>query len=337
MKLREAYGRFMKIDRAPATTRTYKKFLPKFIAAIGPDVHLERIQAEVIDDFFHEMRERDVKYKNHPRRPTEDGKLSPATIDKNLKMVRALFNFCVKRGYLERSPAEDVRVRRYRRPAASSKAIDPDDLQRLISAAKINASEWFRLRDHAIMMFLVTTGCRAGGLCSLQLPNLDLARGTARLHEKADNLHTVYFGQKTANALRYWLNIRPHAPHNFVFLSSRGHVPLTPAALGELVKRLAERAGVENNANPHAIRHRVGQAWFDAGLPPTLIRDKLGHSSVNTTLENYGNQDSDRLRAISQEHELLALEEGVRVVQPDDAEDDQAEPKIISFTNYREA
>lgn len=336
--LQEAYNQFMRKDRARSTIDSYEKFLPRFINAIGPSVPVYLIEPGVIEDFFHELRERKTKFDNHPQRPQVSEGLSPFTVRSYLKMVRALFAFCVKREWITKSPAADVELRNFRRPSGVSKAVSPEELDAIIHASKQNASRFLLTRDYAIVLFLVATGCRAGGVASVRLDRLNLQERYAILEEKGDNLTKVYFGEKTEQALRQWLDNRPVGlRHPFVFVSTKGFKPLTARSLADLIERLARRAGIDRPVGPHSIRHRVGQAWADAGMPATLVQQKLGHSNVSVTLNHYFNQDDERLRYASTNWEMIAVTGGQYVSPPPTPEEEKRTAEIINIADYRRA
>lgn len=326
----EAYASFMKQDRSPATQASYQSFLGKyFIPYLGIHRPVNHVTPDDVADFVNRMRSATSKYEHHPQHPVVNEPLSPATISRNFGMIRAFFNFCVRRYGLPRSPAADVYVRNYRRPPGSSKAIPAEDLAKLIEATQQNTSDKLRRRDYAIILFLSDTGCRAGGLASLTLDGLNLEKREALLHEKGDNYIIVPFSTAVADALHKWLQVRPTTTHRYLFTGVRGDAPFTSETVGELIKRLCERAGIRRYG-PHAIRHRVGQAWADQGMPATLVRDKLGHKNVQVTLEHYFNQDNDRLRKATDQLALTAVE-----TKRLPSKTQSPEEKVVRFEEFR--
>jgi len=62
-----------------------------------------------------------------------------------------------------------------------------------------------------------------------------------------------------------------------------GGGPVYPAYVRNLLKRLAEEAGIEKRVHPHGLRHTFA-VELDAGKTPiTVISKLLGHSNVPTT------------------------------------------------------
>jgi len=322
--LQDAFQSFLAEDRAPATTETYRKVLGKLVAALGPERPLAHVSHEDLAFYFSRLRSRSLRYADHPRRPPERGRLSSATLTKHLKSARAFFNYCCRRGWLAESPAADVKLRRYSRPPGSSKALSPSDLRAMVAFARTKRCH--RERDHAILLFLADTGCRVGGCASLTLDGLRLSAFTAFLREKGDTPHRVFFGPETASALRRWLEIRPHVPSRHVWINQYGQ-PFAANGLSMMVRRVAQES-IGRSIGPHAIRHRVGQAWAGAGLNAELVALKLGHADIAVTLEHYFNQDFARLQAASSRLALVALQDDPLLSAGGPVPDD---PKIIRF------
>ncbi len=334
MLLSEVFAEFMLVDRAKSTQRTYGGFFPRFIATVG-DKDITEIKSFEIDIYFKSLREQSRKFVGHPLRPEEDGSLSPATFNRNLKMVRRLFSFCVERGYLSFSPAKGTKLRNSRRQSGGAKALGSDLLLKILEVSSEAMNQTLATRDFAILLFLISTGCRRGGCASLRLENLYLNERYAIIFEKGDNEHTVYFGRETERALSAWLKVRPKVEHSFVFTSSRGHRAFTGEAIGELFKRLRHRLELPYPISPHDVRHSFGQSGADAGMPPTLVQARMGHSDVKITLEFYYNQDAKRMRHAAQNFELVALTGGQYTPPPVEADAKERLRKIINFADYQ--
>ncbi len=313
MLLSEAIAGFLAEDRAEATNDGYEKTLSKMAAILGPERDVSSITCEELKAYFARLRSRRVKYEDHPRRPAVSGPLSPATVENTLKTVKAFFNWLVRCGYLAASPANAIKLRHYRRPPGSSKAIAPGDLSEMVKYVRERKPR-HRVRDLAILLFLSDTGCRVGGCASLTLDGLNLETGEAWIMEKGEKPQLVFFGDETAVALRDWLAVRPEVSHRYVWTTHGDHHPLLSSSISEIVRRIA-KAAIKKSIGGHAIRHRVGQAWMDVGINAALTSAKLGHSDPGITLRNYANQDRARLRIASRKYALIALRECIAVTE----------------------
>lgn len=298
MELKDALRLFLQVDRSESTRRTYRGILTRFTDDVGPGRALELVTPEDLDYWVFKMRQRDTKYADHPKRPPEHEPLSSATVYKRIKTVKAFFNWCVKRGYLEVSPA---RFLTNKRPAKrhEGKAATDAEVSEILGAAH------YKPRDWAVVLLLVQSGCRAGDIASLRIENLDLENYRAIVDGKGGKRRIIVFGTETAVALRAWLDRRPDdAGHNHVFTSTRGHGPLTAQSVSQITRRLSDVAGLSRRLGAHSFRHFVAKKLWRSRVAPQVIKEYLGHSDITVTLEYGAEVEEEELHAASQ---LLSL------------------------------
>ena len=305
MQLQEALRLYLLVDRAHSTQQTYERMLSRFVADLGPRRRLENITPEDLDSYIADLRNRRVKYADHPTRPSVSEPLSPATVAKWVKTLKAFFNWCVRREYLTRSPARYLSNRRPTR-IGEGKAARPDEVTEVLAAAR------YKPRDRAIVWLLAQSGCRAGDVAGLRLDRLDLANCSAVVDGKGDKRRRIHFETETAEAIAAWLAVRPPVDHPFVFVSTRGKGPLTSAAVSQIVRRLCQTAGLDRRLGAHAFRHYVGMTLARNRVAPAVIQQYLGHSNILTTMGYCAVVAEEDLRAASR---LLSLTKQTPVAQ----------------------
>lgn len=284
--LRAALDTYLKIDRAPLTNKQYGLILGALVRDVGPARRLERITFEDLLDWL------------------DAQAIQRSTRRNYISIVKAFFNWCVEVGYLERSPARQIKRGRAHNADKQPRAIPPEDLRRIVEYARITSP-----RNYALLLFLADTGCRVGGACSLTLDNLYVDEGYAWLYEKGSRWARVLFGADTAGALAAWLKKRPRAaPHPYVWTGlAPGYKVLTPNGVRYILKSLSAKTECSREWFPHAIRHAVAYAWADAGVSPAVVAGKLGHSDPSITLDNYYDHSDERVIMTQQRLPLAAL------------------------------
>jgi integrase/recombinase XerC len=275
---------YLQIDRSPKTNRSYGACLWRMANAIGKKRDVRLISFPDLADYTAQLHDT----------------IGQGSFHQYVRIIKTFFNWCVKTKYIAESPASPLHARKPRRDPSHSRAIPPDDLALMLQASQA------RPRDYAILLFLSDTGCRIGGLKSLTLKRLDLDGQTAILLEKGSKWHRVYFGDKTADALRHWLKLRPAVSHDYVWTANDGH-PLKREALAAMITRLSKRV-IGKTYGPHSIRHAVGHALAKRGVPVTITQRKLGHADPRVTMEIYYPDDDHYVEEISRKHALAALE-----------------------------
>ena len=97
---------------------------------------------------------------------------------------------------------------------------------------------------------------------------------------KGGRYREVPLNAEARRALRAYLEVRPTVPAAALFIGERG--PLTAGGVYRIVRRYAERAGLER-MGPHVLRHTFATRYLAAN-PGDLVglARLLGHESLNT-------------------------------------------------------
>lgn len=297
---------FLQVERRPQTNKQYGYMLNPFVTAIGPGRDITLVRYEDLLDYHARLRERNLK---------------SVTLANHIVAIRIFFNWCVRRHYLNESPADDVHPPILNTAPRASRAVPSDELAGMVDCARHTSP-----RAYALILFMADTGCRIGGLASLQVDKIDFDSMSAWILEKGGRWHQAFFSQTTADALRQWLKKRPKVDHDYVWTGPRpNHKPMSARGLAYIIRRLAEKSGASRPWGPHSIRHAVGHAYARAQVPVTVTQRKLGHTDPMTTLKHYYPDELHQVARISQQLGLAAL-------QPKNPE---ANDKIIPFDKSR--
>jgi len=223
-------------------------------------------------------------------------KHSPATVARKVSAVRSFFRFLKKRGLVGSSPFLSARPGRRERRL-------PRVLRREEAAALVEApaGEGFEgVRDRAVLETLYSGGLRVAELVALDLPDLDLAAGCARVRGKGKKERLAPLGPPAIRALRGWLALRAARPGAgrtaALFLGRRGG-RLPDRTVRRLVARHGSRIGLPGRASPHTLRHSFATHLLDAGADLREVQELLGHQHLATT-QIYTHVSLERLKRV---------------------------------------
>jgi integrase/recombinase XerD len=286
MDLIEALSRFyasMDGICSPATILFYRNTLTSLGDYFGK-CDIQSIDTDQLRTWRSTLVNRHTRWGKGSSHPEQPGQLSTYTIHKFVRAARRLFRWLCLENILEVDPAKRLELPEL--PQCVAKGISPKKRLRLMDAAT-------NPRDVAIIMLLSDTACRRGGLAGLRLSDLHLKHRAVLTREKGrggqHKERWLYFKKKTGKAIRAWLKVRPAGLGDSLF-------GLTPDGVYQLLKRLASKADISDDWNPHSFRHATIRNWLAAGMPLPQASQLAGHSSVMVTGDIYGRFNERDLR-----------------------------------------
>lgn len=150
---------------------------------------------------------------------------------------------------------------------------------------------------------LFTTGLRIGEAAALQWEDIDFDSGiisvTKTLYYKSMNeytfvdpktsasIRTVVIDKDTIRELKDWMEVQKKVLKDCNFVLSYSGIPTSKHTLPRALEKLAGLAGV-HRIKIHALRHSHVALLISMGVNPLIVKDRLGHEKIQTTLGTYG-------------------------------------------------
>ena len=223
------------------------------------------------------------------------------TVSQRASALRRYFAWLARRGLVAGDPSVGLsaKVGGARLPRALSRG-EVEVLLEGRSQGPANGrsvAEPVRSRDDAVLELLYGSGLRVSELCNLDVADLDLSSGWARVWGKGSKQRQVPVSEAAVAAIRTWLGGGRQAlacetsPRGALFLNARGR-RLGPRDVRRVVDR---RSPVPSH--PHALRHSFATHMLDGGADLRVVQELLGHSSVRTT-QVYTHISKERLLAV---------------------------------------
>ena len=235
---------------------------------------------------------------------------APATVNRHLAAISAMFSWAAAIGILEASPAAGIRRRRQprsRQAEAATRPIPLDELQAMFD------SRDHLLRDRVLWRLLYDSAARASEVLGLNVEDLDLAAKRATVIAKGGDAETIQWSTDTARvlpALLRWHHLRRESGPLFVsrrrLRYSRG-VPARDLCPITSRPRLSYNRAAEifktasAGRTLHQLRHSRLTHLAESGVDATILRAVSRHSSLRT-LDRYVHPSAETVAAVLDAH-----------------------------------
>lgn len=285
------------------TVKFYRSKLKPLVAFLA-EKPVEDVTTDDLRSFVASQRRRNTRWDNHPNKRQKRGGLSEATIAGNVRAAKRLFRFLEEEGVIDANPAARLKQIKLRR--GEPKAASLEDLPKLLDL--LAGQDKLSKRNRALLLVLIDTACRVGGLSRLRVQDVDVDAGRVYLHEKGNKGRYAFITPCTRDAVLDWLEVRPEdgGDYLWVTLGSQGRGQLTTQGVRELLRRLKKRAAIQGPINPHAWRHAFAREYLLNGGDLASLADIMGHADVMVTHHSYAIFLQDELKAKHALHSPLA-------------------------------
>lgn len=264
----------------------------------------------------------------------EERGLARSTMGRKLSAVRVFFRFLHRTDRVGANPARQVRTpSRERKLPAYLSADEAEELFELLRERAEDDGGFLALRNRALVEVLYSCGLRLAEVRGLDLPDVDLGAGQARVTGKGAKERIVPMGRAAREAIRSYLPARarllrerrrgggtvpesevtdPSSPARrshgerggtpgdgerlALFVSVRGD-RLSRRQIQRGVRRLLEGVADGEGLSTHALRHTFATHMLDAGADLTAVKELLGHESLSTT-RVYTHTSRERLKEV---------------------------------------
>jgi integrase len=206
--------------------------------------------------------------------------LSAVTVNHDLKLLRKMFNWGIRKGYVERTPFKIGTVSAItldREIPRSKRFEEEDDEQRLLDAANPHL--------RGVIVALLDTACRVGEVLSLQWRNVNIETREIVIEAVKSKTRTARI-VPISSRLKAVLEMRrhdpsgqPHRPDAYVFGTEVGEQVKSVRDAWESVREVAGLPGLQLRD----LRHEAGSRFDDAGVPTNYVSKLLGHTNLTTT------------------------------------------------------
>ena len=229
--------------------------------------------------------------------------LTRRTVARKLSAIRTFYRFLHLEDRVPSDPARTLRSPRLekRLPGYANAA----DIEVVFSRAEARATEnTFRgTRNLVVLELLYGSGLRLSELHGLDVADLDLGRGQAKVLGKGGKERLVPLTGSARRAIGRYLPLRmpldapSPAPDRGALLLNPAGKRLSRRSIQTVVRRFLDDAAPGEGLSAHSLRHSFATHLLDAGADLMAVKELLGHVTLSTT-QVYTHTSKERLRQV---------------------------------------
>jgi integrase/recombinase XerC len=261
----EEYEHYLtvELDLRPATVRNYLSDVQQFMAWFEQQ-HDQSFEMDAV------ATPTLTTYRNYLQ---HDLQRKPSTINRYLVSLKRYFFWASHTEQIQRNPADPVKL--VNETMTAPEQISDAQETKLMAAVERENNQ----RDVTLITLMLHTGLRVSEVCNLRWEHVVLQprSGYLKIWGKRQKYRDVPLNttaRKTLSELQFEQNSEPS---DVVFVSVRTKGKLTTRAIGFIIKKYAERSGLD--IHPHDLRHRFGYRMAKS-TPLHRLAQIMGHDSL---------------------------------------------------------
>ena len=221
---------------------------------------------------------------------------------RSLSSLRAFYAYLLSKSLIIENPTSKIQSPKLGH--SLPKVLSEEDVEKLINAP--NTKDPIGLRDRAMLELLYACGLRISELINLDVLNLNIRQGVAKVLGKGGKERLVPIGDQALDWISNYLTygrdqlINDNKKSPYLFLSNRG-TGMTRQAFWYRIKLYANKSGVDRSLSPHTLRHAFATHLLNHGADLRTVQLLLGHTSLSTT-QIYTEVARHRMKELHREH-----------------------------------
>ena len=297
---------------APATTTHYERLLRVHVYPNIGHIKLARLTSQDLAKLYANMA-------NHGRRDTKQpgGKLSPNTINKTHIVIGALLDAAIDDGLINTNPARRSRI--VKAPTGAQIRAHQDEINTWNETQLNQYLTWSKntYKDELYEMWylIAHTGIRRGEATALKWSDIDWDNQILSIRRAADPIlirqtkttktgrqRPVTIHPQLLNVLnnyrehRKQLNPKHVQPDAYIFSLKNGELRSPNDISARWARAMKKALAASIEVDPESplpfltlkgLRHTHATLLMKAGANPKIVQERLGHSTISTTMNIY--------------------------------------------------
>jgi len=201
---------------------------------------------------------------------------------RKLATLKSFFKYLAAENKIKTNPASLVKMPKTKQMEPSY--LTEQEYKRLLRAVQKNATQYFKLRDTAIITLLLGMGLRLSELVGLNVGAVNFEDGTMKVARKGNQERILPVNDDVMISIQRYLKTRKDASFSSPLFLSMRKQRIDSGSVWHLVKKYLRQAQIEKDKlSPHTLRHTFATILLKQGENILTIKELLSHRNLRTT------------------------------------------------------
>jgi len=255
--------------RAVLTRECYRLEIKRFLDFLETEnIPLEKADTGVLSAYLAARRNTD--------------KIDSRSAAKAISALRSFFRFAADERLIDDNPASLIESPK--RSVSLPQVMDKKTVESLLNLIDIKSP--LGIRDRALFEMIYSSGLRVSEAVSLNIRDVDIKGGIAKVRGKGNKERLVIFGQEAGIRLEQYLQeargkLAGKVNKSDALFIGRNGKRLSRKGIWKNYAKWASLAGTSSHI--HALRHSFATSLLEGGSDLRTVQELLGHADLSTT------------------------------------------------------
>ena len=286
MKDLELFLKYLEVERNYSinTIKNYELDITEFISYCdNNNINIYKLDYNMVKKYLIELYNKNYK---------------ATSISRMVSSLRTFYKYLYDRGLVDKnifkyinSPKKEKRLPKY------VTNTDIDDIFKIP-----DLSTPIGIRNRLILELLYGTGIRVSELCNIKISDINFSDKSIRILGKGSKERIVLYGSKCEEILNIYLEssrgilLGKHVSDYLIVSTNRGN-KISTRSIEIVIDNIINKAAISKNVTPHVFRHTFATHLLNEGCDILIVKELLGHSSLDTT-GIYTHISNEKLRRV---------------------------------------
>lgn len=206
------------------------------------------------------------------------------TISRKISSLRSFYSYLYSNHLVDKNVFKYVSLPKKEKKLP--KYLSYEDIDEIFKVPDITSP--LGMRNRLILELLYDTGIRVSELCNIKLKDINFDNRSINIIGKGSKERIVYFGDMCNDIMMSYINearcvLLNNKENEYLILGAYKNTKISVRSIENVIDKVIDEAALKKKISPHVLRHTFATHLLNEGCDILVVKELLGHSSLDTT------------------------------------------------------